>query len=138
MGLGKIIRGMSLPVVCFLFSACVNQESDTAPVAVREIGNETGSTDSVMWAKTLVGGLHQPWGMDFYVGDKYPSWQNSLLVCGLRSSQISRVMLTDGGVEKKTNLHMNMRVRDLQVGPDGLLYALADGSRLVRLEDESP
>ena len=384
MGLGKIIRGMSLPVVCFLFSACVNQTSDTAPVAVRETGNETVSTDSVMWAKTLVGGLHQPWGMDFlpdgnilltekagalkritknsytvqdvaglpdiadagqgglmdilvhpdfatngqlylsytveegglystrvmraelannrlvdkqilftaqpffeerrhfgsrlllnggylyitvgdrgnrdlaqslqthngkvmrllqdgtvpednpfvdskgaqpeiwtyghrnlqgialhplsgaiwvsehgpqggdeinelqraanygwplvtygeeygggkiglgttlagtvqpltyyvpsigsagmdfYVGDKYPSWQDSLLVSGLRSSQISRVILTDDGVEKKTNLQMKMRVRDIQVGPDGFVYALADGSRLVRLEIHSP
>jgi glucose/arabinose dehydrogenase len=77
-------------------------------------------------------------GMDFYVGDKYPSWQSSLLVSGLRSSEISRVVLKGDGIEQKTRLRMNMRVRDLQVGPDGFIYALADDSRLVRLEMQSP
>ena len=73
-------------------------------------------------------------GMDFYIGDKYPSWQNSLLVSALRSSQINRVMLAGDGIDQQTRLRMNMRVRDLQVGPDGFIYALADDSRLVRLE----
>lgn len=77
-------------------------------------------------------------GMDFYVGDKYSSWQNSLLVSSLRSSQISRVMLAGDGIGQQTRLRMNMRVRDLQVGADGFIYALADGSRLVRLEVDSP
>ncbi|MFT5709378.1 MAG: glucose/arabinose dehydrogenase [Halioglobus sp.] len=77
-------------------------------------------------------------GMDFYVGDKYSFWQNSLLVSGLHSSQISRVALKGDGIEQKTRLQMDMRVRDLQVGPDGFIYALADGSRLVRLETEKP
>jgi glucose/arabinose dehydrogenase len=65
MGLGKIIRGLSLPVACLLLSACVNQLSNTATVAVRETGGETGSMASVVWVKTLVRGLRQPWGMDF-------------------------------------------------------------------------
>jgi glucose/arabinose dehydrogenase len=77
-------------------------------------------------------------GIDFYVGDKYSSWQSSLLVSGLRSSEVSRVMLKGDGLEQKTRLRMNMRVRDLQVGPDGFIYALADDSRLVRLETERP
>ena len=79
-----------------------------------------------------------PGGIGFYVGDKYPFWGNSLLVSGQHSSQVSRVMLKDDGIEQKTRLRMNMRVRDLQVGPDGFIYLLADGSRLVRLEVESP
>ncbi len=77
-------------------------------------------------------------GIDFYVGDKYSSWQSSLLVSGLHSSQISRVALKGDGIEQKTRLRLNMRVRDLQVGPDGFIYALADGSRLVRLEMQTP
>ena len=76
--------------------------------------------------------------VDFYVGDKYPAWGNSLLVSGLHSSQVSRVLLKDDGIAQKTRLRMNMRVRDLQVGPDGFIYLLAAGSRLVRLEIESP
>jgi len=73
-------------------------------------------------------------GIDFYVGNKYPGWKNSLLVAGLRLSLISRVELQEGGLGKQTKLLMKMRVRDVQVGPDGLVYALADGSSLVRLE----
>ncbi len=73
-------------------------------------------------------------GIGFYTGDKYPGWQNSLLVSGLRLSLISRVELEENGLAKQTKLLMKMRVRDVQVGPDGLVYALADGSRLVRLE----
>ena len=73
-------------------------------------------------------------GMDFYMGGRYPNWQPSLLVAGLRQAQISRVELADDGLGKQTRLSTSMRVRDLQVGPDGLVYALADGSRLIRLQ----
>jgi len=75
-------------------------------------------------------------GIDFYVGDLYTNWKPSLLVAGLRQSQISRVELEDDSLGVKTRLLISMRVRDLQVGPDGLVYALADGSRLVRLQFE--
>ncbi len=287
MGLGKTIRGLFIPAVCILLVACVNQASDTATVAARETGGGNGSVASVIWIKTMAGGLHQPWGldflpdgnilvsektgalkritansyavqdieglpetvdagqgglldkqvmltaqpfyqerrhfgsrllldggylyitvgdrghrdlaqslqthngkvlrlwengqvpednpfidragarpeiwtyghrnpqgiarnpltyyvpaigtggMDFYVGKKYPPWKSSLLVPGLHNAQISRVVLKGDSIEKKTTLQMKTRVRDLQMGPDGFIYALAGDSRLVRLETES-
>ncbi|MBE9538442.1 MAG: PQQ-dependent sugar dehydrogenase [Proteobacteria bacterium] len=73
-------------------------------------------------------------GIDFYTGDIYPNWKPSLLVAGLRQNEINRVALEGNGLGKKTRLLTGMRIRDVQVGPDGLVYALADGSRLVRLQ----
>lgn len=73
-------------------------------------------------------------GIDFYVGEIYPNWNPSLLVAGLRELQIGRMELQGDGLGRQTRLLTGMRVRDVQVGPDGLVYALADGSRLVRLQ----
>ena len=77
-------------------------------------------------------------GIDFYVGDAYPGWRPSLLVSSLRLTRINRLELDGEGVGRETRLlgDLNMRVRDLQVGPDGLVYALADRSRLIRLEPQ--
>lgn len=76
-------------------------------------------------------------GLAFYQGDVYPGWESSLLVSGLRLARINRLQLDDQGRPgKETRLlgNLNMRIRDLQIGPDGLVYALADRSRLIRLE----
>ena len=73
-------------------------------------------------------------GIDFYVGDIYPNWNASVLVAGLRDAQIGKVELRGNGLGRQTRLLTTMRVRDVQVGPDGLVYALADGSRLIRLQ----
>jgi len=73
-------------------------------------------------------------GIDFYVGDSYPGWNASLLVAGLREAQIGKLELQGDGLGRQSRLLTSMRVRDVQVGPDGLVYALADGSRLVRLQ----
>lgn len=75
-------------------------------------------------------------GIDFYTGDSYPNWKPSLLVAGLRQPQISRVELEGDALGTQSRLLTGMRVRDVQVGPDGLVYALVDGARLVRLQLE--
>ena len=97
---------------------------------------------------THLDGLRQPlvhWvpsigtgGITFYTGDLYPHWGDSLLVAGLRSANVSRLELVEDGLGKETRLLVNlkMRIRDVQVGPDGMLYLLADGSKLLRLELE--
>jgi aldose sugar dehydrogenase len=78
-------------------------------------------------------------GIDFYSGRIYSDWKPSLLVSGLRQSQIARLELTDSGVGARTRLlaNLGMRIRSVVVGPDGLIYALADRSRLIRLQPES-
>jgi glucose/arabinose dehydrogenase len=75
-------------------------------------------------------------GIDFYTGNRYPGWQPSLLVSGLRLTRINRLELDGDGLGRETRLlgDLKMRIRDVQVGPDGLVYALADRSRLIRLD----
>jgi aldose sugar dehydrogenase len=75
-------------------------------------------------------------GVVFYDGDRYPGWQPSLLIGGLRQTRISRIELQGDQLGAETSLMLNarMRIRDLQLGPDGLIYGLAGGSRLIRLE----
>lgn len=75
-------------------------------------------------------------GMAFYTGAAYPGWKDSLLVAGMRLTRISRLELEGSGLGRETHLlaNLKLRIRDVRVGPDGLVYALADDSRLVRLE----
>ncbi len=75
-------------------------------------------------------------GIAFYTAGAYPGWTDSLLVSGLRLTRINRLELDGDGLGRETRLlgDLGMRIRDVQVGPDGLLYALADRSRLIRLE----
>lgn len=75
-------------------------------------------------------------GIDFYSAGTYPGWGPSLLVAGLRMTRINRLELDGDGLGSETRLlgDLGMRIRDVQVGPDGLIYALADRSRLIRLE----
>jgi glucose/arabinose dehydrogenase len=74
--------------------------------------------------------------IDFYTGTLYPGWRPSVLVAGLKLTRISRLELAGDGVGDETRLlsNLQLRIRDLQIGPDGLLYALAGGSRVIRLE----
>jgi glucose/arabinose dehydrogenase len=85
----------------------------------------------VYWVPSIGAG-----NIDFYTGDLYPGWAPSLLVSGLKLTRIARLELEGDGLGKETRLlaNLGMRVRDLQVGPDGLVYALAGGSRLIRLQ----
>ena len=76
-------------------------------------------------------------GIDFYTLDTYPGWKDSLLVSSMRMTRINRLEIRpDGTLGRETRLlgNLGMRIRDVQVGPDGLVYALADRSRLIRLE----
>ncbi|WP_187276470.1 PQQ-dependent sugar dehydrogenase [Parahaliea maris] len=72
----------------------------------------------------------------FYTGNLYPGWQPSLLVSGLKLTRISRLELEGDKVGSETRLlaNLGMRIRDVQIGPDGKVYALAGGARLIRLD----
>ena len=73
-------------------------------------------------------------GMDFYSGDTYPGWSDSLLVTALALTHLNRVEL-DGqglGAEYRHFDDSQLRFRDVQVGPDGYVYILA-GSGLYRV-----
>lgn len=77
-------------------------------------------------------------GMAFYNGDAFPKWRGDLLLGALRGQALIRVRL-DGErfVEDEFLLRGQVgRVRDVRVGPDGLIYLLVDhpDGALLRLE----
>ena len=79
-------------------------------------------------------------GLDFYAGDKFPKWKNNLLVGALAFQEVRRVEVTADGkmVNQELLLKNQGRVRDVGVGPDGLVYVVLNGpDKIVRLVPES-
>lgn len=78
-------------------------------------------------------------GLDFYVGEKFPNWQNDLLVGALRQEEIRRLRIVDREVtEEEVILKDIGRIRDVATGRDGYIYALTNKpDRLIRLKPAS-
>lgn len=79
-----------------------------------------------------------PSGMAFYKGDAFPGWRGSLLVGALRSRLLARLTVTAEAVTAEERLLEGAigRIREVSVGPDGLVYLLTDApdGGLFRLE----
>jgi glucose/arabinose dehydrogenase len=79
-----------------------------------------------------------PSGMAFYTGERFPRWKGSLFVGALRDRMLVRLQLDGTKVVKEERLLRNAlgRIRDVRVGPDGLVYLLTDDTEgvLARLE----
>jgi len=75
-------------------------------------------------------------GMAFYTGD-VPQWQNSVFFGALASRDVIRLTLDGQTVtaEERLLVERKERVRDVRVGPDGMLYVLTDDSngKLLRV-----
>ena len=74
-------------------------------------------------------------GIAFYKGSQFPEWKNSLLATSLKYERLHRVEL-DGMnmVKDEIIFEAESRVRDVEVGPDGIIYvALEDPGRIVKL-----
>jgi glucose/arabinose dehydrogenase len=78
-------------------------------------------------------------GLLFYTGDRFPNWKGSAFVGGLASKQVARLEMDGNRVTSEERLFegvLNERVRDVEQGPDGLIYLLTDEKkgRLLRIE----
>jgi glucose/arabinose dehydrogenase len=79
-----------------------------------------------------------PSGMAFYTGERFPQWKGNLFVGALKDEMLVRLELDGAKVTKEERLLKGQlgRIRDVRMGPDGLLYLLTDESNgvLARLE----
>jgi glucose/arabinose dehydrogenase len=79
-----------------------------------------------------------PSGMAFYGGDKFPKWRGDLLVGALKDQMLVRLKLSGEKIVSEERLIKNAigRIRDVRVGPDGLIYMLTDEPNgvLARIE----
>jgi glucose/arabinose dehydrogenase len=95
--------------------------------------------------RTEQDGLEQPvvyWtpsiavsGIDFYTGSRFPRWSNDLFLAALAGQQLRRIEIRNGKVtHQELLLRGHGRVRDVKVGPDGLIYVALNGpGQIVRL-----
>ena len=64
-----------------------------------------------------------PSGMTFYAGDRYPGWKNNLFVGALAGQHLRRLEVAGTAVTHQEVVFDRFgRVKDVVVGPDGLLY----------------
>lgn len=79
-----------------------------------------------------------PSGMAFYDGDRFARWRGDLFVGALRDEMLVRLRFDGEKMVKEERLLKNMlgRIRDVRVGPDGLIYLLTDERQgvLARVE----
>ncbi|MCC5982286.1 MAG: PQQ-dependent sugar dehydrogenase [Oceanicaulis sp.] len=78
-----------------------------------------------------------PAGMTIYRGEAFASWNGDLLITALAGQALHRVVIENGQAvaEEKLLDDLGLRLRDVRVGPDGLVYVLTDHANgaLLRL-----
>ena len=83
-----------------------------------------------------------PSGMAFVSGSQFPQWQGNVLVGALRGQMLVRLVLDGEKVIREERLLQGRagRIRDVRMGPDGLVYLLSDDpdGALMRLEPARP
>jgi len=95
-------------------------------------------TSSLGPSAPAVAGMEQPtyfWdpviapsGLQYYTGNAFPAWRNSLFVGGLAGKKLVRLVFDGTRVVGEEHLltDRNQRIRDVRQGPDGLLYLVTD------------
>jgi glucose/arabinose dehydrogenase len=91
---------------------------------ISDITEKEGMEQPIWYWKPSIGTC----GMTLVTSDKYPSWKGNALVGGLALTHIARVELKDGKyVSYEKVLDGIGRVRAIEQGPDGFIYAAIQG-----------
>ena len=84
----------------------------------------------IAWIPTIA-----PASMIFYSGEQFPQWQGSALIAGLASRALIRVEIDGDTAREVARYDLGNRIREVEQGPDGMLWVLEDrdGGRLLKL-----
>jgi glucose/arabinose dehydrogenase len=74
-----------------------------------------------------------PAGLIVYNGAMFPKWQGNALIGGLSSQSLVRVELDGVAAREAERFAMGGRIREVEQGPDGAIWLLEDGGRLLKL-----
>ncbi len=78
-----------------------------------------------------------PCGMAFITSNKYPQWKDKLLVGSLKFSYVELLTLEGEKVIAREKIAQDIgRVRNVKMGPDGLIYIAVEGQGIFRLIPE--
>ncbi len=85
------------------------------------------------WVPTSIA----PAGLLFYTGTRFPGWQGNAFLGALAGTALWRVELRGNTEVARERLlgELGERIRDVKQGPDGFLYLLTDGGKLIQLRD---
>ncbi len=107
-------------------------------------GTDYDGTQITDTGETMLPGLEPPYmywvpsigisGLGFYSGDAFPDWQGNAFVGSLMQGRtrwtghMQRLTFVDGlSINREPMLgQLRQRIRDVQAGPDGLIYVLTD------------
>ena len=82
-----------------------------------------------------------PSGMAFYTGDAFSGWKGSILIGSLNPGLLVRLTTKDGRIAQEERYlgDLRERIRDVQQGPDELLYLVTDSrnGRILRVTPSS-
>lgn len=76
-----------------------------------------------------------PCGMAFIKGNKYPGWENSLLIGSLRFNYIDRCVIENNKIIRKEKIAKGIgRVRNVVINPEGIVYVgVENPGRILKL-----
>lgn len=78
-----------------------------------------------------------PCGMAFVTGNKFPQWKGKLLVGSLKFAYVELLSLDGEKVVGREKIAQDIgRVRNVKMGPDGLIYIGVEGQGIFRLVPE--
>ncbi|MDN3724217.1 PQQ-dependent sugar dehydrogenase [Aequorivita sp. SDUM287046] len=78
-----------------------------------------------------------PSGMAFVTSNKYPQWEGKLLVGSLKFAYVELLSLDGEKVTSREKIAQDIgRVRNVKIGPDGLIYIAVEGQGIFRLVPE--
>ena len=75
-----------------------------------------------------------PSGMAIVNSDKYPNWNESLLVGSLSFRYLERLEFDENGITKREKLFPRIgRVRDVNISPDGFVFISVEGEGIFKV-----
>jgi glucose/arabinose dehydrogenase len=85
------------------------------------------------WVPTSIA----PAGLIFYTGTRFPAWQGNAFLGALAGTALWRVELRGNAEVARERLlgDLGERIRAVEQGPDGFLYVITDGGKLIQLRD---
>jgi aldose sugar dehydrogenase len=74
-----------------------------------------------------------PAGLIVYSGSLFPAWTGNIFIGGLSSQSLIRVAVKGDTAREAERYDMGARIREVEQGPDGAIWLLEDGGRLLKL-----
>ena len=106
--------------------------------ALSERQSAAGFVDPIVtWSPSI-----SPYGITYYQGEAFPSWKGDLFMGVLGDQTILRMRIRNNKLIEQQDLlpDLNERIRSVETGPDGFIYAVTDSSKgkIIRIRPGKP